>query len=70
MFYRVVVNLNFNREDIPERAYRDARWLLQNAIVVNPGQPNEERGYIELQQCFHDEDPTRPCVILRHVEPD
>lgn len=69
MFYRLVVDLNFKQEDIPERAYRDAKWLLENAIIINRDQPNEERGYIELQQCFHDEEPTKPCTIIRHIEP-
>ena len=29
--------------------------LYQYAVVVNEGQLNEERGFIELEDCYHDE---------------
>lgn len=69
MVYRLVVNMNFDYEHDADNIIDKALDSLEQAIIINPGQNNEERGYIELQQCFHDEDPTTPCVVLKHIEP-
>lgn len=70
MFYKVEIILNFRKEEDTEDLIDKALDVLENAVVINPGQPNEERGYIDLQQCFHDEDPIRSCVVLKHIEPE
>ncbi len=67
MKYRLRLDLTF-----PTSAtvadLQQAKTLLapffQNAIVVNEGQDNEERGFIELQECHHDESPPVSCNIL------
>ena len=28
----------------------------------------EEKSFIELEECHHDESPPQPCVILQHLE--
>jgi len=68
MFYRIRINLAFSQELPPGRIKELARTLLPNAITINPGQSNQERGYITLEKCYHDEAPTRPCETLEHHE--
>lgn len=70
MFYRLVVNLNFSDQTDADDVYDKALDALELALIVNPGQDTEERGYLEIQQCFHDEEPTKPCVILKRAVPE
>ena len=40
--------------------------LFLHAVVVNEGQPNEERGFIELEDCLHDEGGS--CTLIARWE--
>lgn len=42
--------------------------FAKNAVVINEGSANEERGYISAEQCYHDEIPPRDCVELARWE--
>ena len=53
--YRIRLDLSFPPEarQYAERI-RDALLpLYQNAVVINEGGDNEERGYIEVERCGH-----------------
>lgn len=63
------MNLAFEEEDEAEDFYHDGQIALPKAKVINPGQPNEERGYILLQKCFHDDQPPSPCETIHLQEP-
>jgi len=65
MFYRVRVNLPFTIEDEANDFYHDCDLALPKSAIINPGQPNEERGYIILEECHHDETPSLPCLIIK-----
>ncbi|MBA7715053.1 hypothetical protein ES703_124091 [subsurface metagenome] len=71
MFYRLRIDLAFTTIPSPDKARLYAKKLLSQAVVINPGEPNEERGYITLERCHHDELPSQPCEILfNHQVPD
>jgi hypothetical protein len=38
--------------------------FLQYGVVINQGQPTEERGYIEIERCGHRFDPPQPCEVI------
>lgn len=52
-----------------EQAVRDALTpLFQNSVIINEGEDNEERGFILVQKCYHDETPTKPCEEIARWE--
>ena len=69
MIYRIKMNLAF-----PSTAtlsdLQKVRGLLapvfRNSVVINEGLANEERGFILLEECYHDE--SAPCIILERWE--
>ena len=70
MFYRVKIDLAYPGDTNPRAIEAHAETLLHQAVTINPGQPNEERGYIIIEECYHDEDPTKPCIVLvEHQSP-
>lgn len=66
MFYRIRVDLAYPVDINPKAILAFTKDLMANAIIINPSQLNEERGYITLEQCYHDEDPTKPCDIIEN----
>lgn len=64
MFYRVTLNLASKNEGIITGLAHHALALLDQTETINPGQENEELGYIQLEHCYHDEQPLKPCRIL------
>lgn len=42
--------------------------LFQQAVVINEGQENEERGFIVFEKCYHDQTPTEACEIIARWE--
>lgn len=70
MFYRVTANLPFTDEDEANDFYHDCQVAIPKADTINPGQPNEEQGYIKLVKCHHDEDPNQPCELISEQHTD
>ncbi|MBA7493221.1 hypothetical protein ES702_03787 [subsurface metagenome] len=66
MFYRVRIDLAYPEDANPKAIQAHANTLFHDAMTINPGQPNEERGYIMLEKCYHDEDPPRPCEVISY----
>lgn len=63
MIYQVRATLFFDKEDEAKDAFHDCEKALAKSVVVNPESENRERPRVELLKCYHDEVPTRPCVI-------
>lgn len=61
MFYRIRLTMAFPDSVNPESIRARAMTLAPQSIAINPGQLNEERSSITLEQCFHDQDPSIPC---------
>lgn len=68
MFYRVTIDLAFANQGHAAAVASAAIALIDHAQTINPGEPNEERGRITLQECYHDEEPSLPCQIIEHYE--
>ena len=66
MFYRIRVDLAYPEDINPKAILAFTKNLMPQAIIINPNQPNEERGYIVLEHCFHDDTPTQPCVVVEN----
>jgi len=68
---RLTLDLSFKEEDLAliDQAKTLLLPLFKKAVNINEGLPNEERGFIELRECNHD-DLTRtiPDVILARYE--
>ena len=64
MFYRVRLDLAFADSTNPGKVRDHGKKLLSKAVIINEGQENEERGYIMVEKCYHDEDPAKPCELL------
>lgn len=64
MFYRVKIDLAFTNPGVYEGLVNHAQGIISQAITINPEQDNQERGFIITQECFHDETPTKPCVVI------
>lgn len=64
MFYRIRVDLAYPSDTNPKSILAHTKSLMPGAIIINPSQPNEERGYIVLEHCFHDEQPNKDCVVV------
>lgn len=65
MIYRITLDLSFPALAPADDIWDKAMDAVDQAVPINPGSDNEERGYLRLVECFHDEDPTRPCQELR-----
>lgn len=68
MFYRIVTSLNFATEDEGKDFYHDAEVALPKSETIILIVGHEIKGTIYLQKCFHDEDPTKPCELIKHAE--
>ena len=42
--------------------------FAQHAVVINEGANNEECGFIDVEKCYHDETPTKPCEVVARWE--
>ena len=68
MFYHLIISLNFpyaqDADDLIDKAYDS----IHQAIVINQGQANEERGFVRLEESHHDTHPSRPCHLISHTQ--
>jgi len=67
MFYRVTADMLFTEKDEATDFFHDCQLACPKSIVINEGQPNQERGNAVLQQCFHDEVPSNPCIVVDSI---
>ncbi len=61
MYKRIRLNLAFNDEDPRDDIVEEVLRHLGDAVVIEEGQVNEERGYILLEDCYHNS-PNEPCI--------
>lgn len=64
MFYRIMIDLAYPTDTNPKAILAYAQPLLKHAFIINPGKIFRESGYVILQECYHDENPTKACKIL------
>jgi len=64
MFYRIRLDLAFENLGVFAGLNGHALGILAQAHTINPGTLTEERGYLIVEECYHDEDPPKPCKII------
>ena len=64
MKYRVMADLIFKETIDAEDLIR---WFKNQNIMDKLRNIAEEHSYIELQECYHDESPTKPCEIIKRI---
>ncbi len=67
MYKRIRINLAFNTEDPRGDIKEEVLRHLADAVVINEGGIEEERGFIELEDCNHNS-PNEPCIITDRWE--
>ena len=68
--YRLDITL-FLDDLIEAENIRDTLVKLKDLfITINKGTETEERSFIRLHECYHDEDPTKPCKVISEWESD
>jgi len=64
MFYRIIVDLSFDNPGAYTGLLSHALGIIDQAHTINPNKDNEEKGFIIIQECHHDEHPPLPCQII------
>lgn len=68
MLYRITLDLAFHSLDPANDIREEVLRHLDEAVIINPGTAIQESGFIDLEECHHDENPNIPCVSLAHYE--
>lgn len=70
MLYRITIDLSFVKAASAHAVKKTTLDHFKNAVTINPGELNEEKGFIVVQNCYHDETPPSPCEIIEeHFTP-
>ncbi len=65
MKYRVIANLFFDTEADAKKVF-DEMTLLEGKINnINEEKVNPEISSFNYHKCYHDEEPSKPCEIIR-----
>lgn len=67
MYKRIRLDLAFDTDDPRNDIVEEVLQRIGSAVVVQEGQPEEERGYMELEDCYHNV-PNEPCIITDRWE--
>ncbi len=68
MIYEVRADLFFEKEDEAVDFAHDCEVALAKAVVVNPGQENQQCSGYDYLECRHDQHPLEPCSIITHED--
>ena len=70
MLYRVRVDLCFEAEDKPQAIFDKAESFLASTVKLIGERAVEvgESSFIEIHRCYHDEDPPKPCEVIKRIE--
>ena len=68
MLYRLRVDLCFNEENTPKGFFNQLEAILDRAVKLTVPINNPEITYIETHRCYHDEQPSKPCEIIKRIE--
>lgn len=66
MIYQVVLNAFVDTEEAAEELVKDIEHFFPKMKVVNPGAGHQEVSHLDLNHCYHDENPVRSCDHKYH----
>ena len=64
--FRLRMDLAFDNQDALNDLLEEAERRYTQAIIINEGHDNEERGYFEVEECHHDTG--EPCEKIARWE--
>ncbi len=67
MLKRIRIDLAFETEDPRVDIMEEVLRRTGNAVIINEGTPEEERGFMELEDCNQNL-PNEPCIITDRWE--
>lgn len=68
MIYQVTATMYFDVENEATDFFHDCHIALPKAIVVKPGQPDQQCSVADLLECRHDHTPPDPCSLISHID--
>ena len=68
MIYEVRAIMFFDEQDQARDFFHDCEIALEKAVVVNPGQPNQQCSEADFIECRHDDHPPEPCTLNQHID--
>ena len=70
MKYRIDTTLFLDSLNDAEMALKAIKGFEHLFRTINKGKETEERSSIRLHECYHDEDPVKPCKVISEWESD
>jgi len=68
MKYRVSLSIILDKYEDAKKIYDFLAEHGHLFSTIRKGEPAEERSRITLEEHYHDDDPTKPCVVLESME--
>lgn len=68
MIYEVRATMFFNEEDEANDFMHDCFSALPKAIVVKPGETDQQCSEADFIECRHDTNPNEPCTLVQHID--
>jgi hypothetical protein len=70
MKWRITQTLILDEADEAEalRLFQNLKDKKGKFKTINKGKDNEEKSILQLERCYHDESPTKPCEIIERIE--
>jgi len=66
--YRVSASIYFNRREDADIIFEEVKRRKELFTAVRRGEPGEQRSFVMLERCYHDEEEPRPCEVIEKVE--
>jgi len=68
MKYRIGLSIILDKYEDAKKIYTFLAGYGHLMRTIRKGELAEERSLIKLEKHYHDEDPTKPCVVLESME--
>jgi len=68
MKYQIISQLFLDDESSAREIYeylKERKGLLR---TIRPGEVTEQKSFVQLARCYHDEEPPKPCELLESFE--
>jgi len=66
--YRVSASLFLDRRKDAVRVFEKLKREKELFLTIRKGEPVEQRSFVRLERCYHDEEVPRPCEVVEQVE--
>jgi len=70
MKYRLTFTIFLDGEEDAEKIFRFIEEKRGIFRTIKKGMPEEERSSVRLEKCYHDEEPPKPCEVIKEFTSD